>query len=252
MININLHMKIQYISDIHLEFCKNPPIINPVAPILCLTGDIGYPNSKIYQNFLINLNENDKFEKIFLIFGNHEYYEQNEFIEETNNKIKLFLQKNNLNKISFLNNSSEFYKEYLFVGSTLWSHISNKKYTTNDLKYIENMTIDKYNELHKDAISFIKSEIESNKDKNIIMLTHFLPSYKLIDEKYEAYYQYNQYFASHNDDFINSPVVLWIYGHTHYPNTSIINNITLVCNPIGYPGENENENKDFEKIIEIS
>jgi predicted phosphodiesterase len=242
-------LKIQYISDIHLEFYKNLPIINAIAPVLCLAGDIGYPDSKIYKDFLINLNDNINFEKIFLISGNHEYYNQCEPIEETNKKINSLLQKNNLNKISFLNNSSEYYNGYLFIGSTLWSHISNKKNTTNDFKYIENMTIDKCNELHKNSVDFITKETELNKDKKIIMLTHFLPSYNLIDQKYEAYSKYNQCFASHNDNLIVDPVVLWIYGHTHSPKESMINNIPLVCNPIGYPGENKNI--DLEKIIDL-
>lgn len=46
-------MKIQYFSDLHLEFLKHIPIIQARVPILCLLGDIGYPFSNMYENFLI-------------------------------------------------------------------------------------------------------------------------------------------------------------------------------------------------------
>ena len=114
--------RIQYVSDIHLEFHKNVcPKIKAVAPILCLAGDIGYPNMSNYKNFLTHLNSNNAFQKIFLIAGNHEYYNQNKSIEETNSCIQRIV--NGLPKISFLNNKSEFYDGYLFIGSTLWSKV---------------------------------------------------------------------------------------------------------------------------------
>ncbi len=67
-------MRIQYISDIHLEFFKVLPkqIVRPVADILCLAGDIGYPFSSLYRDFLKQVSRD--FKKVFLIAGNHEYY----------------------------------------------------------------------------------------------------------------------------------------------------------------------------------
>ena len=58
-------MKIQYISDIHLEYLSEIPKINPVGDVLVLAGDIGHPFSSIYINFLIDVN--NKFKKVFLI-----------------------------------------------------------------------------------------------------------------------------------------------------------------------------------------
>jgi predicted MPP superfamily phosphohydrolase len=240
-------MRIQYFSDIHLEFYKKLPTINITAPILCLAGDIGYPKTKIYEDFLISLNANIDVQKVFLITGNHEYY--NNSIDNVDKHIENIIEKYELNKISFLNNSSEIYGEYLFVGSTLWSHVNNKKYLTNDFKLIEDMTIDKFNSLHDTAKTYIKNTIETNKDKKIILLTHFLPSFQLIHEKYLCYSEYNNCFASNCYDLIQKPVILNIYGHTHTPNNTIINNIPCVCNSIGYPGENENS--IFDKFIDI-
>jgi DNA repair exonuclease SbcCD nuclease subunit len=230
-------LTIQYCSDLHLEFYNIVPEIEPCAPILCLVGDIGYPSSKIYEQFLISVNS--KFQKVFIIAGNHEYY-NDDTIEDTNEIIKNIIQKNNLSSITFLNNTCEYYMDYLFVGSTLWSHIYNPTYTTNDINCIQNMTVDTYNDMHEISKKYLEEIILAHTNDNIIMLTHFLPSFSLIDEKYEQYSKYNQCFASHLTHLIKSPIKLWIYGHTHTKGDTIINNVRLVCNPIGYPDENKN------------
>jgi predicted MPP superfamily phosphohydrolase len=240
--------RIQYTSDIHLEFHKNMyPKIRAIAPILCLGGDIGYPNMDNYKKFLVHLNSNNCFKKIFIIAGNHEYYNQNKSIEETNLCIEKITHP--LPKISFLNNKSEFYDGYLFIGSTLWSKVHKSDKLINDFFSIQGMDIDKYNSLHNNAFTFIKSEIESNSDKKIVVLTHHLPSYSLINEKYKHYAEYNQYFASSSDELIKPPVVAWFYGHTHFASKSFINNVIVTCNPIGYSRENKNAN--FNEFIEI-
>ena len=48
-------MKIQYISDIHLETINNEDFnkfLIPNAPYLVLGGDIGYPRSQKFKNFI--------------------------------------------------------------------------------------------------------------------------------------------------------------------------------------------------------
>lgn len=240
-ININKFniMRIQYISDIHLEFYKNKfPNIIPMAPILCLAGDIGHPNSINYISFLQELNNKREFEKIFLITGNHEYYKQCISIDETNNKIKSLINDYNLYKISFLNNSCEYYNGYKFIGSTLWSHIYNKNNLTNDFCNIKDMTITNYNSLHVDSTLYLKKEIENTNNK-IVVISHFLPSYRLIQKKYVMYSRYNQCYASHCDYLIKDPIVLWIYGHTHSKYKTKIKDINMVCNPLGYNYNNK-------------
>lgn len=214
---------IQYVSDIHLEFYKMAfPKIRSVAPILCLAGDIGYPNMRNYKDFLIDLHSNKNFFKIFIVAGNHEYYYQNESIEDTNRKIENIIKINNLSKISFLYNKSEFYNGHLFIGSTMWSCITDQHTPKiNDFNCITDMTFDKYNLLHNTAISFIDNEITLNRNKKIIIITHHLPSYQLINAKYNKS-KYTQYFASSCDHLIRPPVITWIYGHTHIPQKQLL------------------------------
>jgi hypothetical protein len=63
---------------------------------------------------------------------------------------------------------------------------------------------------------------------------------------------YNQWFYCDMDDFIQrnkDKIKCWIYGHTHTPSNAIINEISFLCNPIGYP--NENSVLDFQKSFTI-
>lgn len=244
-------MKIQYLSDVHLEFMSKPPKIKVMADVLCLCGDIGYPFSGIYKLFLTEMSQS--FKKVFLIAGNHEYYYYKKHgeanMEIINSMIQSIIVNHKLENVTFLNNSYEEYNNVLFMGTTLWSKIPsvnmNDISLMNDFTQIEGLNYDTYNLLHYKSCSFIentlslieKGELYKNTNKKIVMMTHHLPSFNLIDEKH-AYSDTNCFYASKCDKFFVEPIKAWIYGHTHTPNKTVINNIKFVCNPKGYPSEN--------------
>ncbi len=245
-------MKIKYFSDLHLEFLNLKPewvehIIKTDADILILAGDIGYPYKNSYSDFLIKINS--KFKRIYLITGNHEYY-SNYSMEQINIKIKEIIQDNSLENIKFLLNEYDDYEGYRFVGTTLWTHISNPNYLINDFNQILGMTVEKYNLLHKDSVDFLTKTLNDNHNTlPVIVVTHHLPSYELTDPKYESYAKYNQCFSSNLDYLIKRPIVGWFYGHTHSESFKEINGVKLCCNPIGYP--RENVQPDFNRMIEL-
>ena len=81
--------------------------------------------------------------------------------------------------ISFLDNSLEYYENYCFIGTTLWSEITNPIYTINDTRYIPNFNYIQYNMLNKTSVAFLENAIQSN--ENCIVITHHVPSNSLID-----------------------------------------------------------------------
>ena len=237
-------MRTQYVSDVHLEFMSKPPKIKVMADVLCLCGDIGYPFSGIYREFIKQMSQS--FKKVFLIAGNHEYYDSDKYgshtMEEINSMIQSIIVNHKLENVTFLNNSYDLYNDVLFVGTTLWSKIPSMNMNDiclmNDFKQIQGLTYDTYNLLHIKSCSFIEDTLASvEKDKKVVMMTHHLPSFNLIDEKH-AYSDTNCFYASKCDKYFVEPIKAWIYGHTHTPNKTIINNIKFVCNPKGYPNEN--------------
>lgn len=246
---------IRYLSDLHLEFIKPnkieqfiTKIPSGIGEICILAGDIGNPYQSNYNTFMEFISKN--FKKTFVISGNHEYYNKIKTIEETNDFLKEYFNK--FNNISFLNNSCELYDGYCFIGTTLWSKITNPEYKINDVYNIPNFDYIQYNRLHISSVDFLEDALKNN--ENCIVITHHVPSNSLIDIKYKTQkmFPYNQWFYCNMDELIGknrNKIKCWIYGHTHAPSNVIINGIPFLCNPIGYP--NENINPNFLSTIEI-
>ena len=249
-------MKIQYISDIHLEFlCKNTikPFeyaFEPRTDICVLAGDIGNPFKSEYKSFLLQTSK--QFKKIFIIAGNHEYYDNT--VQDT--KIKIAEICNEIINISFLDNSFEDYAGYRWIGTTLWTNVVNSKYTINDTTYIKDFSVEKYNNLHSECNEFLKSTLEECKKNDIksIIITHHLPIYELTHEMYRnsVCKLYSDWFNARLDDMVkenNSIIKGWIYGHTHSRSIQTHYNVAFYCNPLGYSGENNYE--DVNMVCEI-
>ena len=244
-------MKVRYFSDLHLEFIKPNKIENFIRKIqpgieeICiLAGDIGNPYQKNYDIFMNFINNN--FKKTFYIAGNHEYYNKIKTIQETNEFMEDYFKQ--FNNIRFLNNNYEIYDNYCFIGTTLWSKITNPNYEINDIYSIPNFDYIEYNRLNMLSIDFLESALQKN--ENCIVITHHVPSSSLIDVKYKTQKMipYNQWFYCDMDNLIEinaNKIKYWIYGHTHTPSNVIINEIPFLCNSIGYP--NENSILDFQK-----
>jgi predicted phosphohydrolase len=241
-------MRIQYFSDVHLEFLKPYHYkkykneIRKNAPVLLLAGDIGSPHDSSYDDFLKYLA--GLFEKIFIIHGNHEYYGSS----LTSTEEKTISLCNTYSNVTYLQNSYEDYNGYRFTGTTLWSHISNDTFLTNDFRYISDFTIDTHNRLHNESKQFLRQTIQTS-PLPLVVMTHHLPSHTLVDPSYTKYKDFQQCFSSDTDDLITFPVHSWIYGHTHKPFRGTLNGVYLYCNPIGYIGENSHIS--FNKVFEI-
>ena len=249
-------MKLRYLSDLHLEFIKPnkiegfiKKIPSGIDEICILAGDIGCPYQLNYDIFMNFISKN--FKKTFIISGNHEYYNKTKTIQETNEFMKVYFQK--FNNISFLNNNYEIYDNYCFIGTTLWSNITNPNYEINDVYKIPHFDHIQYNKLHMLSVDFLEDALQKN--ENCIIITHHIPSETLIDIKYKTLtlLPYNQWFYCNMDKLIETKrnkIKCWIYGHTHTPSNVIINEIPFLCNPIGYP--KENKLLDFQKNFTIN
>ena len=248
-------MKLRYLSDLHLEFIKPNKLehfINKIPPgldeICILAGDIGNPYKSQYDTFINFISKN--FKKTFIIAGNHEYYNKKKTLYETNSFLENYFKQ--FDNISFLNNQYEIYENYCFIGTTLWSKITNPMYKINDVYQIFKFNYIEYNKLNEECVEFLKDTLDDN--NNCIVITHHMPSESLIDIKYKTpeILPYNQCFYCDMDEFIKVnkyKIKCWFYGHTHTSSKVIINEIPFLCNPIGYP--NENNKINFEESIMI-
>jgi len=244
-------MSYQISSDIHLEFYKNvdnihkyfTKIIEVNAQYLILAGDIGNPKEDIYWTFMNWCSEN--FEKIFVITGNHEYY--NNDIEEVDGFLYKEFEK--YENIFFLQCDKIENENTIILGCTLWSRKSHEKvYRSyvrnfiNDYRKIKKgnnlLSLNDTHNIFTNHFEWLCEEIRSiPKDKDIIIITHHLPTYKLINKKYLGkVIDTNSAFASGLDilfEFTN--IKLWVCGHTHSSADKVFNQTRVCINPCGYP-----------------
>jgi predicted phosphodiesterase len=180
-------MKVQIVSDLHLEFRGKDvsSLLIPSAPILCMVGDIcvcGASNEfKKFLNFLTYYTP--KFEAIIHVAGNHEYYTSSnstpkDLLNNTMPKIDKQLQLLNkqFSNYHYLNNSIWTYqciktkRKYIFVGTTLWTHIPSKK-----------VIIDKKKNISIDLPQLIQKKMN---DYNYIYVPHKTVSNDMTYRKY--------------------------------------------------------------------
>jgi len=229
----NFYSTIQYISDLHVDHKQigKIPVIEPKSKYLAICGDIGLPS---HPNFNIVLKDtSSSFDKVFLTLGNHDFglgccYEK-ESVDKWTPYIEDLCSK--YNNIVLLNKTCYDLDNYMFIGTTLWSNAPSYNIHKQD-KY------EKHIREHKEHINWIKEKIDNNNNKQIIVLTHFPPTYKLIEEKYKNDGQVNGWFASNYDYIIKPPIKAWLCGHTHSIINCNINGVYCGVNAIGYPHEN--------------
>jgi predicted phosphodiesterase len=237
-------MRIRILSDIHLELATNPTKYmkqfipstynHEYSDILILAGDIGNPTSKIYKLFLTEVSK--YYAKVFVITGNHEYYQSSH--KNYDKRIgKSFGRR--LISIESIDNMIELITSSLlnvrFLGCTLWSTSDSTltKYI-NDYEYITDMTATKCNELNSYDINWLHNQLIMKGDDydQTIVITHHLPSYKLIDDIYKNH-PLNTFFANHLDHLVEKADI-WICGHSHKAKHITIGTCECYLNPVGY------------------
>lgn len=261
-------LSIQIISDLHLEFNKKGRInilnyVRPCSPNLAILGDLGHPHQDTFKEFLQQASDNYK--KVFFLPGNHEYYQMTDTILTMDQiDIKMRDVCNTFDNVYYLNNEEYILEQgCVLLGSTLWSDIpiSQERYikkSMNDynkifveeLHYITGITPRMITDLHIKNVEWITNKLEEHKDKQVIIMTHHLPSFKMIHQKYKGS-DINYAFASDLDYLMeqNNNLKFWLCGHTHFNMETTINNCECITNPYGYLGDNNNYKK--EKTIEL-
>jgi predicted phosphodiesterase len=192
-----LKRSFQYFSDLHLERAfKGFKRIPQNADNLLLAGDIGYPHMEIYREFFEDVNR--RYERVFVVDGNHEWDKG----KPDPNRFK------SLQNVVLLNNQHyEHPNGVVVLGTTLWTDSTRSSDHQESVKYLTRA---------------LESFHQDHPEKKVIVLTHHLPSWKLIDQKYRKLSpQTLGRYANHLDYLMfeaSSPEV-WICGHSH----SIVN-----------------------------
>lgn len=252
-------LKIQYCSDLHLEFPENKTFLkeHPIqahGDILILAGDI-IPFAVLdkHDDFLNDVA--GKFESVYWIPGNHEYY-------SFDAAKKCGVLNEQIRKNVFLvNNIALLHNNVRFIFSTLWSKISPAyewqiERGISDFRVIKfngsRLSAVQFNQLHKEAYQFIEQEINKTHNGKTVVATHHVPTFLNYPEQYKGD-ALNEAFAVELFDFIEpSSIDYWIYGHHHCNIPAFkIGSTEMLTNQLGYVRHNENQDFNHSSIIEI-
>jgi predicted phosphodiesterase len=252
-------MKIQYASDLHLEFTdnrnflKNNPI-KPVGDILALAGDIGYLTQyALYADFWDYVSAN--FRETIVAVGNHELYTYYDLANipdglaaTIRHNVKVYY-----NAVVQIDNVD-------FIVSTLWSKIPicdvyMTERSVNDFHRImykgKQLSYNVFNDEHERCLSFVKTSVAQSTAEKIVVVTHHVPSFALSSPDF-AGSRINGAFTVELGNYIaDSKIDCWIYGHSHRNIDRSIGNTLCLSNQLGYVSQKENHSFDVEKVIEI-
>lgn len=280
-------MKIQQVSDLHLEFPGAEVDIENVdssTDVLILGGDIitavelaKWPDK--YVGWFDRTCE--RFDSVLYVMGNHEHYHGH--FQSTLETLKYYL--GHIKNLTILEKdwvemTLPGEEPILFLGATLWTDLNgNDDYTKhvlargmNDYRLIDYDYEDSKGrtrqghllptntaEDHEKALLSFLEPLE--RGLKTVVLTHHSPSKRSTHPRYKYDREMNGGYSSDLERFIfeHPNIVLWTHGHTHDSFDYTIEKTRIVCNPAGYQHDvyrgkgqkYENENFDLRKVIEI-
>ncbi len=238
-------MRLQFMSDLHLNNYSRRFEIEPNAPNLALIGDICEAFDKKLYEFLLSVS--NQYEKILYIPGNHEYYENT--IEDVDSYLSEVCCELD---IEYLQKKSIEIDGVILSGCTLWSSPAPESfYKTDENRWIKNFDRERMVMEYNKHLDFIQKEIKLNRvNKPHILLTHYAPMYEMNGKYITA--PYTDMFASDLKYIFKPPIKYWLCGHVHQNLTIIHNEIPCITNCLGNPDEIDvNETFDIRKYIEV-
>lgn len=245
-------MRIGFLNDLHIM--HNTNMIEEALDVVCQAAksaeiDKLFIAGDTSESYKISLDFVDLLSgagiDTYAIFGNHEYWSIN------------YEDALNINHDRYIHGKTvELVNDYIIIGIDGMfdysfvldvDNYSNRRLSKdkNFLNTIGKRVFDlkrnkikNYEEVFADMDSKLINLLRKHQDKNIILMTHYVPSsefilYKDSDSKWNA-----------NNAFMGSTkyqklaeeygVDKVIFGHTHNQFNKVINGVSYHCNPIGY------------------
>lgn len=253
-------MKIQYASDLHLEFVDNVDYLkaNPLevaGDILVLAGDTIYLGDRMEDAgwFFDWCSRN--FKQTYIVPGNHEYYGHYP-MEDTMHDWELKVREN----VSYVNNKSVVIGKTEIFFTTLWTHIpAEEAYTI--AKIMNDCRNNRYegkgfgsrswNKVHKECLQWLQSAVEASSAKHKVVVTHHCPYVNEAAEQYVGWLAKKAYMVDVLPMFAGCKIDHWIHGHVHIPMQSASGQPQIHSNPMGYVDDGENRGFRNNALIEL-
>jgi predicted phosphodiesterase len=267
-------MRIQIVSDLHLEFGDINIPNTESADVLILSGDImvaqdlhDHPEADMnpmtdtlyknmgrrqamaydFRNFLKRCSF--QFPNVVYVAGNHEFYHGK--FPESIDYLKAECAK--FPNVHFLEMDAVTIDDVTFVGGTLWTDMNKGDPLTlhamsdmmNDFRIIRDSAhgYSRFKPMraadrHRKTLQFIKTIVAEQHDRKFVVVGHHGPSFQSVHEMYKDQTIMNGGYSSDLSEFImdRPQIKLWTHGHTHHPFDYMVGSTRVVCNPRGYIG----------------
>lgn len=259
-------IQLQVVSDLHLEVNQQYSSFElPVASkYLVLAGDIG--RLRDYDSYLKFLQrQTSKFELVFLVLGNHEFYEES--LPSGLEKARELEQEPSLHGRLILLHQRRYDipdSSITVLGCTLWSQVPERakdivQYKIQDFQKIKDWSVDAHNAAHESDVNWLHRQIQttnesegcSNGRRSILVVTHHAPSLQRTSSPQHEKNPWSPAFATDLLAQSWDGVKVWIFGHTHYSTEFVEKGIRVVSNQRGYvlPWSNEAKGFDANKVV---
>lgn len=246
-------MKFQLYSDLHLEFAHNTvPVWDGESDYLLLAGDIFVTKRpKSYSYILEDMAEAGGWKHIYLIAGNHEFYNNEWF------KTLTVLEELDVEGVTFLNNEFVVLDGVVLFGGTMWTDLSDvvsamhAQLRMNDYLIIRRNTrtltapdTTKEFETFKEALT---DTLDFFTETPVVVMSHMAPHELSGATEYKGSELNAAYFTDMTEFMAKPNLVAWVHGHMHNSSDYTVEGCRVMANPYGYHGQGFKEvNPNFD------
>ena len=246
-------MKIQFVSDLHLEFAdnraylKNHPL-EVTGDILLIAGDTAYldvPESgrDTYSQYVFWDWASEHYKQVIVCLGNHDFYGYYDLATMPDGYTK-----------EIRHNVHAYYNKVVSIGdtdiivSTLWSFIEpfnayqTEKGVSDFYRILYNghrLTADDFNEEHERCLDFIRKAVKESRAQTKIVLTHHVPTQLCTAEEFRGSAINGAFTVELGEYIAESGIDFWIYGHSHRNIDAQIGKTKILSNQLGYVSHGE-------------
>ena len=241
--------RIQYFSDIHLEFgAQAMPASN--ADIIVAAGDIGLGLQGLQW-----LETAGK--PVVYVAGNHEFY-----CGDLPIICQELQRRGRGGPVHYLENESVIIGDVRFLGATLWTDFDGGNHKL--LRAAEQHMND-YHQIHYhsrpmmpaetvalNAVSrqWLAEQLATHHDGPTVVVTHHAPSFGSWKGNQQSFYRH-AYCNDLSDMMELYGPAAWIHGHIHHVSDYQVGGTRVLCNPRGYHGFQEIAGFDLLKVVEV-
>lgn len=205
-------MRIQYASDLHLEFADNwrylkQHSLEKTGDVLVLAGDIGYLGDDNYSKHPFWNIVSEQYEQVLVVPGNHEFYKYYDIATLKNGEL-----------LQIRPNVKVYYNAVVTLGnvdlilSTMWAHIplqdafATESGVTDFHRILyngETLNFEQFNNEHRHCMDFLREACSSAQAPHRVIVTHHVPSFVLSSPDFKGS-RINGAFTVEEYDFVES------------------------------------------------